>query len=75
MFNTVKCRGHEDGKRFELKGGSLVSNVPLHPSGRKSFRKTDDETLEQFEQSVQQYVLGNTSQQVSRRCSPTRARC
>ena len=44
----------------------LVSNVPLHPSGRKSFRKTDDETLEQ---SVQQYVLGNTSQQVSRRCS------
>ena len=54
MFITVKCRGHEDGKRFELKGGSLVSNVPLHPSGRKSFRKTDDETLEQFEQSVQQ---------------------
>ena len=50
MFITVKCRGHEDGKRFELKGGSLVSNVPLHPSGRKSFRKTDDETLEQFEE-------------------------
>ena len=44
MFITVRCRNHEDGKRFDLTDG-VVYNVPLDAGGRRAFRKQKDESL------------------------------
>jgi len=55
MFINVRCRNHEDGKRFDLTGG-VVYNVPLDAGGRRAFRKQKDESLEEFEMYVQKIV-------------------
>ena len=44
MFINVRCRNHEDGKRFDLTDG-VVYNVPLDAGGRRAFRKQKDESL------------------------------
>ena len=48
MFITVRCRNHEDGKRFYLRD-DCVDNVPLDAGGRRTFRRRDRDSLEKFE--------------------------
>ena len=55
MFITVRCRNHEDGKPFYLRG-DCVDHVPLDAGGRRTFRKQKDESLEEFEMYVQKIV-------------------
>jgi hypothetical protein len=52
MFITVRCRGHPDGKRFDLRNGR-VFHVPLVAGGRRPFTMRNNESLSHFEEYVQ----------------------